>query len=988
MPPTNLVFIDFETAYSTEYSLTRLTEKQYVTDPRFKVFGAGVAINDDKAPVWLTGSDLTDFIRSVDWRSLSVVGHNLNFDSMILTQHYGVDPGMHVDTLGMARAVVGTRLKSLSLDSLGHAFGLGGKMDGGKALADLRGVFDPTPEQLARLGHYCVDDVKLTRALFNLMARLFPEGEYDTLDWTIRMAVNPRVLIDPMPLTQLELEEQKEKAEKLAAAQQATGCTKTQLSSNPQFAALLTSLGVTPPTKTSKTTGKETYAFAKSDEAFLDLLDHPDDRVHDVVAARLSVKSTIKESRAAKLKSLSGNGPLPVILKYSGAAQTHRLCLVGDTRIVVRRAGTILEVDLASLRASDKVWDGTAFVTHGGLAYAGVKEVMTYDGITGTPDHRVLVAPPGEQPRFVGLAEAAARGIDICAGSTPAGFRFEAGMLRAGDATDASDGSVFPLRGGEAHTFSGHREGGAGVVQVVRQQGTHGGQGDDPRRDRGSPEGERGEPAESAGRGDAERMGTAYAMGEGGQTAMREPEPSRVQELRRAGDRVSVPVPVSGCAVGVSEPWAEAVARAVGGPDQQRGPLRAGEPAMGYGKDTEREPLMARGRLAETYGVEPGRMALRADDGAQPDSTRADTRTDHGTRAGNSAEQTRTLEGRRREAATYDIVDCGPRNQFVANGRIVHNSGGGGLNLQNFTRGSLLRKSIVAPDGKLLVAADLSQVELRGNCKASGQTDILDTLSTGGDVYMNFARQVYGDDSLNKKDNPQERTVGKVAELSLGYYSGAPVFKAMLRAMAGIRIDAEEAQRIVRLYRRTHQMISGAWRIYGKWIEIMAHGEAPYLDHPIDLPIELLTYGFRLPSGLEVTYPGLTRYDFENQQPLGLDYQPSKGEPVGWAYRHAHRAGGYAKLHAGVLNNNLIQSVCRDIIMDKTRKIRQLLPDVDPTASVVMSIHDEVITLAQEDRAQAVLDMKLAVMKEPVPWWPGLPLDAEGAIGKSYYDCK
>lgn len=632
--PSPLLYLDFETYYSTEYSLSRMTTIEYIRHPEFKVHGMSVAVGDGDI-AWLHEAETAAFFQSVDLSKWFVVGHNLPFDGAIITQRYGKYPKGWVDTLGMARAVIGTRLKSLGLDSVGKALGLGGKLDDGRALQSVKGVRDLTPEQLALLGHYARDDVRITRGIAKMLATLFPEGEYPILDWTVRMAVLPRIVIDQTPLVKLEAEEAAEEAALLAQA----GVPKTTLSSNPKFADLLRSLGVEPPKKKSKTTGKETYAFAKSDEEFLDLLDHPDDKVHDVVAARLSVKSTIKESRARKLRAIGNTGLFPVELKYSGAMQTHRL------------------------------------------------------------------------------------------------------------------------------------------------------------------------------------------------------------------------------------------------------------------------------------------------------------------------------------------------------------SGGGGNNVQNFTRGSLLRQSLKAPPGFKFVVADLSQIELRGNCLASGQLDILDDLRHGRDVYLNFAKEIYGNTTLDKHNNPQERTVGKIAELSLGYYSGAATYKAMLRAMAKIRLDFAEAQRIVRLYRRTHPMIAAAWKTYGRWLQIMLEGSAPYMDHPINLPIELKPYGFVLPSGLEVTYPGLTRYSFSEQKPVPLDYAPSYGEQVGLAYVNAQR-GGYAKVHSGVFNNNVIQSVCRDVNFHATKTILSGIKDFDPYADVVMSVHDETVSLVREEHAEAVLDFKLSVMKTPPPFWPDLPVDAEGAIGDTYGDAK
>jgi DNA polymerase len=99
--------------------------------------------------------------------------------------------------------------------------------------------------------------------------------------------------------------------------------SKEELMSNPKFAELLRSHGVVPPMKISAATGKETYAFAKSDEEFKALLDHEDLTVQTLVAARLGTKSTLEETRTERFISIATRGKLPVPLRYY-AAHTGR----------------------------------------------------------------------------------------------------------------------------------------------------------------------------------------------------------------------------------------------------------------------------------------------------------------------------------------------------------------------------------------------------------------------------------------------------------------------------------------------------------------------------------------------------------------------------------------------------------------------------------------------------------------------------------------
>ena len=101
--------------------------------------------------------------------------------------------------------------------------------------------------------------------------------------------------------------------------------------SNDKFAVALRNLGVEPPMKTSLVTGKEAYAFARTDPEFIALEEHDNPEVQTLVAARLGHKSTLEETRTERLTSISRlrwpgtlQGKLPIPLRYSGA-HTHRL---------------------------------------------------------------------------------------------------------------------------------------------------------------------------------------------------------------------------------------------------------------------------------------------------------------------------------------------------------------------------------------------------------------------------------------------------------------------------------------------------------------------------------------------------------------------------------------------------------------------------------------------------------------------------------------
>lgn len=143
--------------------------------------------------------------------------------------------------------------------------------------------------------------------------------ELQVINLTIKMFSEPVLDLDYSLLEQ-HLGEVRERKDALIMACHAD---REVLQSNQKFAEVLMSMGVEPPMKISPATGKETYAFAKSDPEFKALLDYPDEQVQALVAARLGTKSTLEETRTERFMEIADRGLLPVPLKYY-AAHTGR----------------------------------------------------------------------------------------------------------------------------------------------------------------------------------------------------------------------------------------------------------------------------------------------------------------------------------------------------------------------------------------------------------------------------------------------------------------------------------------------------------------------------------------------------------------------------------------------------------------------------------------------------------------------------------------
>tara|TARA_B110000483_G_scaffold26283_1_gene31430 strand:- start:510 stop:2345 length:1836 start_codon:yes stop_codon:yes gene_type:complete len=324
----DLITVDFETYYDKDFSLRKMTTESYIRDPRFEVIGVGVKVNNGDTE-WASGTheDIKRYLHTFDWENSVLLAHNTLFDGAILSWLFDVHARIYTDTLCIARALHGVEVGG-SLAALATRYGIGEK---GTEVLDALGKRreDFTESELDKYGDYCVNDVELTYKLFNRMGKGFPKGELRLIDCTLRTFVEPILELD-LGLLEHHLENTKQLKEDLITS---SGVTKKELMSNPKFAELLVGLDVIPPMKTSLTTGKQTYAFAKNDEQFKALLDHPDPYVQTLVASRLGTKSTLEEARTERFIGIAKRGLMPVPIRYY-AAHTGRWG--GDDKINIQ----------------------------------------------------------------------------------------------------------------------------------------------------------------------------------------------------------------------------------------------------------------------------------------------------------------------------------------------------------------------------------------------------------------------------------------------------------------------------------------------------------------------------------------------------------------------------------------------------------------------------------------------------------------------------
>lgn len=318
------IILDFETYYDpqTKYSLSSLTYEEYIRDPRFQIIMCSFKIRSTNELYYVIGEDeVWKELDRLQISKYSICAHNMHFDGMIVTDLLDFIPREYYCSLVMAGRVEAGGVP-LSLAKLAQRHQLQSK---GMYVHDMQGkrLEHMSHAELKHYGDYCLTDTVLGEKLYEIYRPHFSDQDMSLMSATLRMHCDPFFEVDT-PLVAAYIPELKRKRESyLVSLAEEQGLTldqmRTKLRSSKSFAPMLEAFGVEAPRKISKTTGKETYAFAKDDGDFKDLLDHPDPRVAALVEAKIGVGSSQAETRAKRFLDIGSRGPLPFSLKPWGA---------------------------------------------------------------------------------------------------------------------------------------------------------------------------------------------------------------------------------------------------------------------------------------------------------------------------------------------------------------------------------------------------------------------------------------------------------------------------------------------------------------------------------------------------------------------------------------------------------------------------------------------------------------------------------------------
>ncbi|HEX6825420.1 MAG TPA: DNA polymerase [Nitrospiraceae bacterium] len=325
----HFLVLDFETFYSKEYTLKKMTTPEYILDDRFQVLLLAAFAAGWKGPRIIEPKDIPAFLADYPAGETVACSHNALFDMSILAWKYNWVPARLRDTLGMVRTL--RNYKDNRLGSVAkELFGADTK---GSTIHRVVGLDTRGIKQAGLWPEYCtyaMNDVRLCTQIYFKLAPELPAEEREVMDLVLRAAVSP-VLHADVAMLQTHLDELRRRKAWLLRE---CNYDKAALMSTAKFKEALELLGVEVKFKTSPT-GNSIPAFAKTDPFMTELAEYEEAdedtnyKVQTLAAARLSHRSTIEETRAQKFVNIArlpwGNGPLlPVALRYGGA-HTHRL---------------------------------------------------------------------------------------------------------------------------------------------------------------------------------------------------------------------------------------------------------------------------------------------------------------------------------------------------------------------------------------------------------------------------------------------------------------------------------------------------------------------------------------------------------------------------------------------------------------------------------------------------------------------------------------
>jgi len=283
----------------------------------------------------------------------------------------------------------------------------------------------------------------------------------------------------------------------------------------------------------------------------------------------------------------------------------------------------------------------------------------------------------------------------------------------------------------------------------------------------------------------------------------------------------------------------------------------------------------------------------------------------------------------------------------------------------------MLRPAMIPSPGHSFVVADWNAIEGRVNpWLASSPTGDakLDIFRQRLDPYKVNAAATY---AVRYEDvNDEQRQVGKVQELALGFGGGVGAFAAMGRGY-GVRFEEAQARRIVDSWRRANPWAPTFWSdLERAYMSAMRHPGHEFTAGRVTYVYDRQHLWYMLPSGRVLCYP-YARIEGED-----LTYAKAAWKPAADATEWPR-----ARLWRGLACENVTQAAAHDILRRALRELN-VIGQRETSLDVCLHVHDEVVL---ETSAPEVAKAELErIMTTPPEWAPDLPLAVEAKVMAVY----
>ena len=280
-----------------------------------------------------------------------------------------------------------------------------------------------------------------------------------------------------------------------------------------------------------------------------------------------------------------------------------------------------------------------------------------------------------------------------------------------------------------------------------------------------------------------------------------------------------------------------------------------------------------------------------------------------------------------------------------------------------------LRGMISAPEGKELICADFASIEARVLAWMAGQKDVLEVFKSGGDMYKHAATGIYN--VKYAEVTKDMRQIGKVAVLALGYGGSKGAFNSMAKGY-GVEMTAKQVEGIVKKYREANNHIVNWWwsleRGATRAIKFQRDGGKIIKAGGTVFRHNKGHLWLKLPSGRLMCFP---RARLE-------DVTKAWGTSEGITYVGENN---YTKklerlnTYGGKLAENIVQAIARDLLAEAMLRLE------NANYKICGHIHDEIVAIMPEGGSLKQFE---TLMSANPDWAKGLPLGAEGWVGRRY----